>query len=273
MQHLVEYLLSAGFSEREARIYLTGISLGRSSVADLAKESQMTRTTVYGIVDDLELRGLVNFCDVAGKRMLTFESPDKLIVLLEKKAEELIRSIGKMESALPELMAVENSREHKPRVLFFEGKDGITRLAERYEDKVAEFFEIVPFDSLSKFFDEHEFDSHKNTLARNRVKGKIIIVADSPPIESMKRVHNRFGWEVKYLQTGSSALSGHISVKGNEIYGFSYHGAPMGVVIENEPLASALRVVFELAWQSAPTEVSFPPQPESAQTIEQFEIN
>ncbi|NQV11971.1 hypothetical protein HQ524_01280 [Candidatus Uhrbacteria bacterium] len=258
MQFLVDQLAHAGMSEREARVYLVSLSLGKASVQEIAHASQMTRTTVYNVVDAIVERGLMQAVDVDGKRLLIAESPEKIVQMLKRQAEELIGKIDIVESALPEFIALENQKKGRPRVYFFEGKKGIVQLAKRYEETTADFYEIVPFDALREFFDEHEFDSHKETVCKNRMTGKIIIVADKPPIESMKRVHQRFGWEVRYLETGSSPLSGHISVKGDEIYGFSYDGIPIGVVIENESIAGAMRQVFELAWESAVSEVSFP---------------
>ncbi|MBT6254016.1 hypothetical protein HOI83_02185, partial [Candidatus Uhrbacteria bacterium] len=256
MQHLVDQLRHAGLSDREARVYLVSLSLGSASVQEIAHAAQIMRTTAYNVIDGLIERGLMKSIDAGGKRLLSAASPEKIVTMLKRQAEDLIGKIDVVESALPEFLAIENKKKDKPRVYFFEGKEGITQLSRRYEETAKDFFEIVPFDLLREFFDEHEFDSHKDKMVRNRISGKIMIVADKPPVESMKRVHQRYGWEVRYIEPGKIAMNGHISVKGDEIYGFAYEGIPIGVVIENPPLASAMRKVFEMAWESAPTDIA-----------------
>jgi sugar-specific transcriptional regulator TrmB len=258
MQHLVDCLKRVGLSDQEAKVYMVSLSLGDATVQEIAHASQIMRTTAYSVIDSLVEKGLICSFDVKGRRLLTAESPNEIVTMLKRKAEKMIWNIGVVETALPELFAVENKKKDKPRVYFFEGKDGITKLSKRYESISEDFYEIVPFDELRRFFDEHEFDSHKERMVRSHIKGRIIIVADKPPVESMKRVYDRFGWEVRYMENGSAPITGHLSVKGDEIYGFAYDGIPIGVVIENPPLASAMKRVFELAWESAPTDIAFP---------------
>lgn len=258
MQFLVDQLAHAGLSSREARIYLVSLSLGKASVQEIAHASQMTRSTVYNVIDGIVERGLMKIVDVNGKRFFVAESPEKIVKMLKRQAEDLIGRINVVELAMPEFLALENNKSGRPRVYFFEGKKGIVELSRRYEETTSDFFEIVPFDALRQFFEEHELDAHKETMVKNRISGKVLIIADEPPVESMRRVHERFGWQLRYMKSGSEPLSGHISVKGDEIYGFSYDGIPIGVVIENDSIARALKMVFELAWESARTDVSFP---------------
>ncbi len=60
------------------------------------------------------------------------------------------------------------------------------------------------------------------------------------------------------MKQGDVLMEGHLSVKGDEIYGFTYDGIPVGVIVENRQLSSAMKKIFELAWESAPTDIAFP---------------
>lgn len=258
MQHIVEQLQTAGLSDREARVYLTLLSLGSSTVQEIAHASQITRTTVYNIIGSLSETGLITTIERKGKTVYLAEPPEVIVRMLKSKADELLRRIDAIEDMLPELTALEKSIEHRPRMFMYEGKEGIRQLSRRYEECAGDFFEIVPYDALRAFIEAHEFSDHRETLTRNRIKGRVLIVADKPPIDSMREMHVQHGWHIRYLPSDDAPLQGQVSVKGNEVYGVAFEGIPVGVVIENPPLAQALRKIFNLAWESAPTDVAFP---------------
>lgn len=258
MRHIVDQLQVAGLSEREARVYLTALSLGSATAQEIAHASQITRTTVYNVIDGLLEMGLVSSIERKAGKVFVAEPPEVIVQMLKNQADELVRSIDAMEDMLPELMALEKSIEHRPRMYMYEGKEGIRQLSRRYEECSGDFFEIVPYDALRSFIEAHEFEGHRERLTHNRIKGRILIVADKPPVESMRQMHVRHGWHVRYVPSDEAPITGQVSVKGDEVYGVAFEGVPVGVVIENPPLAQSLRTVFDLAWNSAPTDIAFP---------------
>ncbi len=257
MQHLIDLLQTAGLSERESRVYLSALALGSATAQEIANGAQIVRSTAYNVIEGLTDMGLLTSVERDGHPVYTAEPPDAILEMLKHRVEELGRRMSVVEEALPELMALEKRQEQRPRMFMFEGKEGIQRLARRYEEATGEFFEIVPYEALTKMLDEEEFSEHKERLTHNRIRGRVLIVADHPPVDYMRLLHNRHGWDVRYLPPSQAPLSGHVSVKGHEIYGVAYEGLPVGVVIENPALAGALRMVFNLAWQAAPKEIGF----------------
>jgi len=258
MQHIIEQLQLAGLSEREARVYVTTLSLGSASVQEIAHTSQITRTTVYNVIESLLESGLLTSLERKERKMYSAEPPEVIVRMLKAKADELLRRMEAVEDLLPELMALEKTIEHRPRMYMYEGREGIRQLSRRYEECTGDFFEIVPYEALRSFIEDHEYADHRETLTHNRIYGRVLVVADKPPIESMREMHVRHGWHVRYVPSSNAPLTGQISVKGNEVYGVAFEGIPVGVVIENPPLASALRRVFNLAWEAAPTDIAFP---------------
>ena len=258
MRHIIEQLQVAGLSEREARVYLTSLSLGAASAQEIAHASQISRSTVYNVLEGLSETGLVAGIERKGKRLFVAEPPEMVVAMLKRQADELVRRIEAVEDMLPELAAIEKSIEHRPRMFMYEGREGIRQLAKRYEECAGDFFEIVPYEALRSFIQEHEYEGHRERLTHNRIKGRVLIVADTPPVESMRQMHQRHGWHIRYISSEQAPITGQVSVKGNEVYGVAFEGVPVGVVIENPPLAQALRTVFNLAWEAAPTDVAFP---------------
>ena len=239
-------------------MYLTTLSLGSASVQEIAHASQITRTTVYNVIESLIETGLMTSLEQKGKNTYAAEPPEVIVRMLKSKADELLRRMEAVEELLPELMALEKTIQHRPRMFMYEGREGIRQLSRRYEECSADFFEIVPYDALHTFIEAHEYADHRETLTHNCIHGRVLVVADVPPVESMREMHERHGWHVRYLPSDDAPLTGQISVKGNEVYGVAFEGIPVGVVIENPPLAQALRRVFNLAWDAAPTDIAFP---------------
>lgn len=258
VRHIVDQLQLAGLSEREARVYITALTLGSASIQEIAHASQITRTTVYNLIESLVEQGLVSSLERDGKKLYSAEPPEVIVQLLRAKSDELLRRLEAVEDLLPELMALEKTVQHRPRMYMYEGKEGIRQLSRRYEECSGDFFEIVPYDALQAFIADHEFAEHREILTRNRIRGRVLIVAEQPPVEVMREMHDRHGWHIRYIGQARMPLSGQISVKGDEIYGVAFEGIPVGVVIENPPLAQALRHVFDMAWEAAPTDIAFP---------------
>ena len=51
--HLVGALRAFGFDAKEARVYLAGLELGPTTVLELSRRTQLARTTLYPILEDL----------------------------------------------------------------------------------------------------------------------------------------------------------------------------------------------------------------------------
>ncbi len=248
MKHLIKHLFHAGLNDKESRVYLAALSLGSSTVQEIAHAAHTSRSSTYAIIDTLLELGLLHSIDADGKRLFTADSPERMIDMLQMQSDQIMKRKAILEKALPELCAYEQRHETRPRVYYYEGKEGIHRLARRYEEKSDDFIEIVPIDTIRTFFDMHEFSDHRENLVKNRVKGRVIMVAKTEPTKEINNAKQRYGWDVRHLHTSALSETGHVSVKGNEVYAFSYEGVPIGVVIESAPLAQTMKRVFELAW-------------------------
>ncbi|MBI2476546.1 hypothetical protein HYV72_00055 [Candidatus Uhrbacteria bacterium] len=250
MQHLIGHLAHAGLEEREARVYLASLSLGEATVQDIAEAAYISRTSTYPIVESLVHTGLLCVIDREGKRLYRADSPERMVDMLQTQCDQLLARKAILERALPELCAFERKSAHRPRVYYYEGREGIMRLSKRFEEKPHDFFEIVPWETLTQFFYVHEFSEHQERLVRGQSRGRILIVATRPPLEEMQKARNQFGWDVRHLAPSEVAETGHVSVKGDEVYAFSYDSVPIGLVIESAPIAATLTRVFELAWEA-----------------------
>jgi len=120
---LPKTLETFGLSPKEAVIYLSLLELGSSAVQKIARKSGLPRATVYDILDDLSVKGIVSTFEQRGIKHYTAESPEKLMQLAQERAQL-------MEAALPQLRAIYRSPLDRPGVRFFQGQEGMKVILE-----------------------------------------------------------------------------------------------------------------------------------------------
>ncbi|KKQ04014.1 MAG: Transcriptional regulator, TrmB [Candidatus Moranbacteria bacterium GW2011_GWF1_36_4] len=114
-------LQSIGLEEKEAKIYLAALELGSTNIQDLAEKADIKRSTVYEILKKLEPMGLITE-SIKGKRKTYIASgPEKLKKNIKEK-EQLINHI------LPELKSLNNTGNIKPKITYYEGRDGLRQI-------------------------------------------------------------------------------------------------------------------------------------------------
>ena|SRR3989338_984581 len=112
MLTIQDHLITLGFSEKYANIYLAILELGEASVIEIAQKAGLKRTTVYNILPDLLHRGLIKVTIKKGRRLFLIENVNPLKAELEER-------VRLADNILPELRAVQNILPLKPRITFY----------------------------------------------------------------------------------------------------------------------------------------------------------
>ena len=116
METLSLELRKLGLSEKEAKVYLTALELGYTSVQKIAQQAKISRPTTYEIIKSLKEKGLISQSKNKQKNYFIAESPDNLLGILrrqkreiEEKEREFIRIIATLRSKF----YLDNQREIK----------------------------------------------------------------------------------------------------------------------------------------------------------------
>lgn len=250
---LEENLKQLGLSDKEAKTYLASLEMGSTSVQEIAKKSGLKRPTTYFAIEQLIKRGLMSSFRKslpAGrqgkKRFFSAESPERLVSLIafqKKKAQALEEGLQRV---LPELNNAFNLTGEKPKVRFFEGKEGIKAIQEdilKTEDKIIE--NIYPRDDFIKIFSEAERKEYIAKLRRKRIKIRTIYTSKSPA----QLIQNPYA-ERKFVPCEEFPFSSDIVIYGDKVAIGTYKGKLIGIIIESKEIAETLRLVFNLAWKS-----------------------
>jgi len=236
-------LSQLGFSQNESKVYLAALESGLSSAQDIAQKAGLQRTTTYSVLGELVKRGVIGKTKVKGKSRFLAESPDKLLHLLN----ELQSNIKK---ALPELEALYNKNEVKPKILFYEGDYAIQKV---YDDTLAEKpAEILEWNT-DAFFQNLHVDKDYVYLSKRvalNIHAKRIAAKDSLWQHRHKNKDEEELSETVIVPKEIFSPQIEVNIYNNKI-AFMNYAENMSVIIESKAIAQAMKQVYELSWRGA----------------------
>ncbi|MFH1749865.1 MAG: helix-turn-helix domain-containing protein [bacterium] len=236
---LENILRNLGLSENEAKIYLATLEMGISPAQDIARKAGIIRTTGYSVLEKLVKKNFIHKTKEKNKTRYLAEEPKNLIKRFEEYQKEL-------EKSLPELQAIYNKHETKPKIVFFEGKGGIEEI---YDDTIKEKpQEILEYNTSDMFVALPEFPMD---YVKRRQKNKIHAKRIAPDDKYWKKHALREKVELSrtiLLPPKDFTIPVEINIYNNKVAFMSYSDE-MGIIIESHGVASAMRRIYELFWE------------------------
>ncbi len=117
-------LIAAGLYEKQARVYIACLEAGPSKVPEIARQAEIKRTSCYGVVDELVSMGLLTASYKGKTKLYKAQDPKVILSLLEERR-------NKVAQILPELSDLFLTQNTKPKIMFFEGREGVKKI---YDD-------------------------------------------------------------------------------------------------------------------------------------------
>jgi sugar-specific transcriptional regulator TrmB len=240
MNNVEIILKNLGFSPNEARIYLASLEMGVASAQDIALKAEIIRTTAYSVLENLALRGIVIKTKEENKNRYYAESPKNLIKRLERFQNQL-------QAALPELQAIYNKHETKPKIVFYEGLEGLKRIyadtiktgpKEILEYNTSNMFEIFP-DLPEEYLSERK---------KYKIKAKRI-APDDPNWKKHAKMDAEELSSTILLPSNEFSIPDEINIYGNKVAFISYSDR-IGIIIEGEGIAKTMKKIYDLLWQN-----------------------
>ena len=242
-----ELLEKFGLSEKEAQVYLALLELGTASVSDIGVEAKINRTTCYDILESLIQDGLVIYVKEKTKHY-TAEDPELLIAFLEKKSKNFNEKAQEAKKILPQLKGIYNAAPRKPKVMYFEGDDGIINM---YEDSLTSKTDILSWlntETTTKFSAKYFSDYYKRRAKKGiHIKAIVNNVPISREINRRNKAEDR---EMRLIPKEMMNIVPECYIYDNKVAYMSIEER-FGVMIESKDIAEAQRRIYELAWKEA----------------------
>jgi sugar-specific transcriptional regulator TrmB len=235
-----------GLSEKEARVYVAALFLGPSPVQKIAQQADVNRATAYVILEQLGELGLVAQSTEGKKTVFVAEGPETLKRLFERQIAEVETRRHELEDILPELQGIQRAETNRaPIVRFYKGQDGVANMANELHRKArpgSEGYGFVNYDEVDKI-NSDALKSNSQRRAKKQNSSKIIYSyhKEVPSDPKLRRQTVKVKDPIKAdisLREGIAVFS-------------TYAGKDtLGVVIESDEIAGALRQLYELAWNN-----------------------
>jgi len=243
---MLKELQEIGLSEKEARVYLAALEIGRATAEQLAKQAKVVRPTAYVQLESLMQKGLMSRYEEGKKTYFAPESPAYLRHVFEKEQAALGAKKKGLESMLPDLVRMFEGAGERPVVRFYSGKEGIGTLREQMlEAKDKNILVLYSFDSLAAVFSEKEREEYSKRRSEKGIKARIIYNKKDGPFPDDFKLTTRHNVSEDIFK-----VTNDIVIFDNKVAISNLQGTLFGVLVENAQIAESLRSIFEFIWEA-----------------------
>jgi sugar-specific transcriptional regulator TrmB len=236
-------LTKLGLTDSEARVYLSMLKLGEHGVQQIARESKISRTAAYEIVNALQKKGLVSEITRGKKTVFAAEDPEKLEAYFEQRIKDIHTELDTLRRITPELRVMQGGGD-KSRVRFFTGEEGLKALY-RDVELVAprELLELLNIDAVYQYLDAKLLVNARTVINYDRTRVKML--HRGQPRRHSKNVH------LRRCPDEAGEYQGDIWIYANRIAYINFVTRLEVVIVDNQIFADTMRAMFMAAWNSA----------------------
>jgi len=226
-------LQNYGLEEKEAKTYLTLLSLGEVTATILATKAVLDRTLMYQLTNKLIEKGLISYIVKNNVRYFSAAPPRTLLKNLQEKEEEI-------KSALPELKNLFKTELQETKVEVYRGRKGISAILRMgMGDKKNYYFLGGAHEACSLFEIENVRELRHAIRLGN--KGKVLArKQDDFPIG--KNEDYRFIPE--HMISSTTLL-----IWGNKTAIFVWKKPHFAILIDDEEIAKSNLATFNYLWE------------------------
>jgi sugar-specific transcriptional regulator TrmB len=234
-------LQQLNFDDKEADVYLALLELGEANIEQIAKKSGIKRTTVYHVIDSLKEKGYIEMSKVGKKTLYYALSPKKIGEVLEDKKRLF-------EKIMPGLLSITNDIEKKPKIRYFEGKEGIREI---YKDTLKYHGQEMLVWTTEDILEYFDVDWLWDYYVVRRVENKIWQRTIAPDVEYAKELRGldeKHLREMRFCDKDKFSMYVDITLYGGRFVGIMSFKDGLGLIIESEGIYKTLKSIFEMNW-------------------------
>ena len=240
----LDLLKKIGFNDKTAKIYLALLSLGPSSVRNLADFCGLNRGTTYDNLKWLQEKGVVNYYQKDTKQCFVAEDPEKLHKIIEDQKSELSDTDRKLEKVIPEMQALYNAGGQRPVARYYEKneiKEILEDILEACENSGELEYRIYSPESMREYLYK-DFETFSDVRIAKGIKVKAIAIGKGGEIRGLD--------ERKWIEDKNQSAPTYILIyPGKTAYiSLDNNNQPIGVVIENQGVFQTQKVIFDELW-------------------------
>ncbi len=244
-EQIINLVKELGLSDLEARVYFSTLSLGPTTVLKIARSSEIKRSTVYSVLEDLIKKGFMRVEPKGFKRLFAAENPRALERALEDRRK-------RFRTVLPELEALYNQREGSSVIKYYEGIKAVKGVYESLLLELRPHMDYMVIANIQQWLAADEDFFLKWRVKRSKLKlNSRLIFEDNEQGQQFKKNAANYFEAVKLLPTERHVDTSLVITPTKAI--IHQYTEPVSVLV-NESKASLLlyREMFEMIWDALP---------------------
>lgn len=239
---LKKILQENGFTEKEAKIYLSGIELGLAPASSIARNAGENRVTTYTILKELVDKWIALETEKENIKFYSLIDPKKLITLQKTK-------LAQLEDSLPELFSLTNTFTQKPKTYLYEWLAWLKRM---YKEIILSSDEMEDWEKFLTFFNTQNINEEFMNYLLNqfipwRLKStretqSIVFKTDSKYDKYSKEKHSTIFIDKAIFEEGNEVI-----LYGNKVAIAMFNNKElMWMIIESKSLNNIIKNLFYL---------------------------
>ncbi|KKQ80595.1 MAG: Transcriptional regulator, TrmB [Parcubacteria group bacterium GW2011_GWC2_38_7] len=241
LQHL-------GLNEQEISLYSLSLSLGPTSITELAKHLNMARPNVYLLIKKLKEVSLVNKTNVMNKKFMV-EPPTIVLEKIRERKNQLANNEMDLSSLMPNLLATYQQGSRETKIKIYKGeKQYLDLFYQTLDEANGEIKTLGSAGEFIKFISWEEEEKYIKTRIKKNIFVKALLFTDQDA-ETLRKNDKIEMRETRILK----------NVKPFDIIAMIFANklilwqpkAPLAILIEDEYIVQMHQNVFETLWGQA----------------------
>lgn len=243
-------LIEAGLSEEQALVYGALLGKGPHRASALSKWLGIKRGLVYKVLEQLEAMNLVEKKGSAGT-VASFSPlhPSHLLEMIESRSKSILLTKETLTYSLGSLASKFNLLSGKPNVQFFEGKEGILKVAYDSLTSKTDICSFVDSDTILEIYPELNKEYVLKRL-KNNVKKKIIST-DSSIVREAAKNDDKNLTEQRVVKNKIHVAT-IVMIYDNKVSFITLDPKRnIGIIIEDPDIYKTNQAIFDYIWETA----------------------
>jgi HTH-type transcriptional regulator, sugar sensing transcriptional regulator len=238
-------LAQIGLSKGETKVYLALLTLGESTKTPLVKESGVSSSKLYEILDRLVSKGLVSSYHKNAIMHYKAANPSRILAYLESKESEIKSQKEKIQAIIPSLEQFDSQIPTEFSAITYEGIKGIQTAMEELLNTDAKLYQAMGVTSKrNPVFNRVWAHWHEQRIKQG-ISAELLIVEQNT--EYVQKLASLLRTKVRYIPWLTPTT---IGILGQKVIIVDYSQKPSCVIITNPNISQSFSEFFLSLWKT-----------------------
>ncbi|MES2223681.1 MAG: helix-turn-helix domain-containing protein [Patescibacteria group bacterium] len=257
-ENLLKKLQKSGLTDKESSIYVALLELGGAYPSKIAEYTGLNRSTVYMLLTQMSVKGIVNEIEKKNKQFYQLESPTKLLRYAKSKMSIIQDEIENAQRILPDLEGLFGIGD-KAKITYYEGIEGVLDIYATHIN-VSKPYEMLAWANVQEVEEQVPRDFFKNyikTKKQKDISSRVIFPDTNIDKTFVERSYGDFKEELmpnaRFIPADKFPYKAEITIYGEKNVSIINLGKEKltGVIIEDPTIHGLMKMIFELSWTSS----------------------